>query len=77
LFLYAVAIVGLILNLILPRLGTIIGATENKQYMNAGIIQLVLFLVGVPLTFIVIGIPLVIGAWIWALVTGIKLVTEA
>jgi len=63
------AIVGLILNiLVLPGLGTIIGAIENKPYMNQGIIQLVLFLIGIPLTFVIIGIPLMIAMWIWALV---------
>lgn len=72
------AIVGLILNiLVLPGLGTIIGAIENKPYMNQGIIQLVLFLIGIPLTFVIIGIPLMIAMWIWALVSSIKMVTEA
>ena len=72
------AIVGLILNIIiLPGLGTIIGAIENKPYMNQGIIQLVLFLVGIPLAILLIGIPLMIAMWIWALVSGIKMVKEA
>ena len=72
------AIVGLILNIIiLPGLGTIIGAIENKPYMNQGIIQLVLFLVGIRLAILLIGIPLMIAMWIWALVSGIKMVKEA
>lgn len=62
------AILGLILNLIiLPGLGTIVGGETKK-----GVWQLVLFLIGIPLTFIIIGIPLMIGVWIWALVTSIQ-----
>jgi TM2 domain-containing membrane protein YozV len=70
------AIVGLILNIIiLPGLGTLVGG--GKSRVTTGILQLVLFLVGIPLSIILIGIPLMIGMWIWALVTGIQMVKEA
>lgn len=66
------AILALILNVIvLPGLGTVIAGDTN-----VGVTQLVLFLVGIPLSFILIGIPLMIGMWIWALITGIQLVTR-
>ncbi len=69
----ALAIAALILNaLILPGLGTIVGGRTRE-----GIIQLVLFLVGIPLIFVIVGIPLVIGVWIWALVTSIRLIKES
>ena len=62
------AIVGLILNVIIwPGLGTIIGGDVGK-----GIGQMVLFLISIPLIFILIGIPLLIGVWIWALVSSIN-----
>ncbi len=68
-----IAIVALILNiLVLPGLGSIIGGRTRD-----GIIQLVLFLVGIPLSLILVGIPLVIAMWIWGIVTGVQLVKEA
>jgi TM2 domain-containing membrane protein YozV len=67
------AIVGLILNiLILPGLGTIV-AGDTKT----GVIQLVLFLVSIPLMFVLIGIPMAFAIWIWSIVTGIKMVQAA
>ena len=72
-----IAIAGLLINvLVLPGLGSIIAGKNNP-----GITQLVLTLVAVVLDFtiigLVIGIPLGIAVWIWALVTGIELVKEA
>lgn len=66
----ALAIIGLIINiLILPGLGSIIGGR-----IKAGIWQLVLFIIGIPLCFVIIGIPLIIAVWIWGIVTGIQMV---
>lgn len=68
----AIAIVALILNLvILPGLGSLIGGKTKE-----GIWQLVLFLVGIPLIIILIGIPMMIAAWVWGIVTGVKLIQE-
>jgi len=67
------AIAGLIINiLVLPGLGTIIGGNTKT-----GVLQLVLFLIAIPLCFILIGIPLMIGVWVWALISGIQLVKDA
>jgi len=44
---------------------------------KTGIIQIVLFVVSIPLWLILIGIPLSMGVWIWALVSGIQLLKEA
>lgn len=67
------AIVCLLLNiLILPGLGSLIGSKTKE-----GIIQLVLFFVGVLLTLILIGIPIVIAAWVWGIVTGVQLINES
>jgi len=68
-----IAIAALLLNiLIMPGLGTLVGGR-----IGTGITQLVLFIVGIPLSMIIIGIPLIIGVWIWGLVTGIQLIKEA
>ena len=68
-----IAIAALLLNiLILPGLGSLIGGRTTE-----GVIQLVLFIVGIPLSFVLIGIPLVIAMWIWALVTSVQIIKEA
>jgi len=64
-------IVGLLSNLIFPGIGTIIWGEKQK-----GIIQLSLYLAGVALSFVIIGIPLVTGVWIWALVKGIQRISK-
>lgn len=67
------AILGLVLNIVvLPGVGTLVGGRTNE-----GVIQLVLFLVGIPLIFVLVGVPLMIGMWIWALITGIDMVNKA
>ncbi|MGH9129379.1 MAG: hypothetical protein ACRDY2_10575 [Acidimicrobiales bacterium] len=38
----------------------------------SGVIQLVLWLISIPLFFVIIGFPLYLGVWIWALVVGIQ-----
>lgn len=76
------AIVSLILNvIILPGLGTIIARTTQKRDIKSGIWQLVLTVVGLGfcLTIIgvILGIPMIIGAWIWALVESISFLKES
>ena len=67
------AIVALLINILLiPGLGSIIGGR-----VSTGVVQLILVIVGIALSFILIGIPLLIAAWIWALITGIQLVNES
>lgn len=69
----AIAITALLLNiLVLPGLGTIIAGRTST-----GTTQLVLFLIGIPLAFILIGIPLMLGVWIWGIVTGVQIVKES
>ncbi len=67
------AIAALILNiLVLPGLGTIIGGRTKT-----GVIQLVITLISIPLCLVIIGIPILIGMWIWALITGIDIVKNS
>ncbi len=65
-------IVGLLINLVIPGVGTIIWG-ESKT----GTIQLVLFLVGGMLSAVGVGALLIAGVWIWALVLGIQRVAAA
>ena len=66
-----ILILGLIANIILPGVGTII----IGKY-DTGIIQLVLSLVGLFFMItslgIMMGIPFLLAIWIWALVVSIK-----
>ena len=67
------AIAGLILNiLVLPGLGSIVGGETQT-----GIWQIVLFILSIPLMFVLIGIPLAFGVWIWGLITGVRMIQEA
>jgi TM2 domain-containing membrane protein YozV len=67
------AIVCLLLNIIImPGIGTLIGGKTRE-----GVWQLVLFWIGIILLIILVGIPLIIISWIWALISGIKLVQES
>src|SRR3989344_3690961 len=66
------AIAGLIINiLILPGLGTVIGGN-----MRTGLIQLIVAIVSIPLMWIIIGIPIFLGVWIWAIVSSVQQIKE-
>ncbi len=75
-------ILALVLNILIPGVGTLIWASgitdeaAKKPVMTRGIIQLVLYVVGIITTCIVIGFVLIIGAWVWALIDGIKFFQE-
>mgnify|MGYP001561444223 CR=1 FL=1 len=71
------AIVALLLNiLILPGLGSLIAGR-----IRSGVIQVFLavlgFLLSVTLIGAVIGVPMIVIAWIWALITGINIVKDS
>ena len=69
----ALAITTLILNVfILPGLGSLI-AGRSKE----GTWQLVLFVIGIPLIFLIVGIPLMLAMWIWGIVTAVQVVKQA
>ena len=69
------AVAALILNIILPGVGTLIAGKTN-----IGVLQLVLFLVGLFMTLTILGailgVPLMLVMWVWAVVTGVKLISE-
>ncbi len=58
-------VLGLVLSLLLPGLGSMVNGEVGK-----GCIILGLYALGWILSIILIGIPLLIGAWIWGLVDG-------
>jgi hypothetical protein len=58
----------MILNILLPGVGSLVAGRKG-----VGAAQLILWLVGLALTFKLVGIPIVIGAWIWSVATGIGL----
>lgn len=70
------AIVGLVVNVaFLPGLGTLI-AGKTK----AGLLQLLLVILGVVLCLtivgVIIGIPLLIATWVWGIVSCVKIIQE-
>ena len=67
------AIVCLLVNILLmPGLGTLI-AGRTKE----GVWQLVVLWIGIFLAIFLVGIPLIIIAWVWALISGIRIVQRS
>ncbi len=65
------AILVLVINLFIPGLGSIIG--KRKE----GVWQLVLYVVGLVTSIFFIGIFLILGAWVWGIISGINALKEA
>lgn len=68
----ATAVTAMVLNVILPGLGSLISGRTG-----VGVGQLVLWVVGFMLSFVLVGIPIVIGAWVWSVVTGVRILEES
>ena len=70
------AAIGLIANLFLPGLGTII----TGKY-DIATVQIILSITGlfflITTAGVIIGVMLFLAAWIWALITGIKTLKKA
>jgi TM2 domain-containing membrane protein YozV len=66
------AMAGLVLNLFIPGIGSLVAGKTAE-----GAAQLGLFVIGVPLSALFIGLPLVMVAWAWALATGIRAIAES
>lgn len=54
---------ALVLNFFFPGVGTLV-----LGQVPTGLIQITLDLIAIPLSFILIGIPLALATWIWGLV---------
>jgi TM2 domain-containing membrane protein YozV len=57
--------IGAILSFFIPGLGTMVNGSVGR-----GVLILALYAIGWILSLLLIGIPLLIGAWIWGLVDG-------
>lgn len=67
------AVAAMLLNaMVCPGVGSIVGGR-----VRTGLSQLSLFLLGLPLIVVAIGLPMIVAAWIWGLTTGAQLLTEA
>jgi len=67
-----IAIAALLLNIFtIPGIGSLVGGRTST-----GTIQLVLSVISIPLMFVLIGIPLYLGMWIWGIVTGVQIIKE-
>lgn len=67
------AAVSMFLNaLVCPGLGSLTG---GKTAVGAA--QLSMFLIGLPLAVIAVGLPIMLAAWTWGIFTGAQLMAEA
>lgn len=67
------AVASMFLNaMVCPGVGSLVGGKTGT-----GLAQLALFLVGLPLAVITIGLPLMLAAWVWGIATGAQLIAEA
>jgi TM2 domain-containing membrane protein YozV len=66
------AVAAMVLNVIIPGTGSLVAGR-----VAIGIVQLMLWIIGVPLSFVLIGLPMALAAWIWSLVTGIQILDES
>jgi TM2 domain-containing membrane protein YozV len=67
-----VAVTAMVLNVLVPGVGSLVAGR-----VGIGIGQLILWIVGLPLCFVLVGMPMVLAAWIWSLVTGIQILEES
>jgi hypothetical protein len=67
------AVASMFLNaMVCPGVGSLVGGKTGT-----GLAQLSLFLVGLPLAVITVGLPLMLSAWVWGIATGAQLISEA
>jgi len=71
-----VAVVGLILNILVwPGLGSLVGG-EMIGWAQGFLALLGIFLI-LTIVGIVFGVPLIVGMWIWGIVTGVQMINRA
>jgi len=66
------AVAAMVLNVIIPGTGSLIAGR-----VAVGVVQLILWIIALPLSFVLIGIPMAMAAWIWSLVTGIQILDQS
>ena len=68
----AIAITSLVINVFIPGIGSLIGGK-----VRVGLMQLLLLIIGLFIPWAYVGLVIIAVAWIWAIVTGAKLVKES
>lgn len=67
------AVASMFLNaMVCPGVGSLVGGKTAT-----GLAQLTLFLVGLPLAVVTVGLPMILAAWVWGVATGAQLIAEA
>jgi TM2 domain-containing membrane protein YozV len=67
----ATAVTAMVLNVLFPGVGSLVAGR-----VGIGVGQLILWIVGIPLCFVLIGFPMVLASWIWSLITGIQILED-
>ena len=57
--------------------GAIVLGLYADRHGRKAAMQLVMLMIGLPLCFLVVGVPILIGTWVWALSTGIRAMQES
>ena len=58
---------GVLLSFFIPGLGSMVNGRPGK-----GVLILVTYFIGWALVLLLIGVPILFGAWIWGMVDGYK-----
>jgi TM2 domain-containing membrane protein YozV len=66
------AVAAMVLNVIIPGSGSLVAGR-----VSTGVAQMLLWVIGFPLCFVLVGFPMVMAAWVWSLVTGIHILEES
>jgi TM2 domain-containing membrane protein YozV len=66
------AVAAMVLNVIIPGSGSLVAGR-----IGVGLTQLLLWVIALPLCFVLIGFPMLLAAWIWSLVTGIHILEDS
>jgi TM2 domain-containing membrane protein YozV len=57
---------GVLISFFIPGLGSIVNGS-----VGMGVLILVIWLIGVALTFVLVGFYIILVAWVWGLVDGV------
>jgi hypothetical protein len=66
------AVAAMVLNVFIPGSGSLVAGRTA-----IGMMQLMLWIIGMPLCFLLVGVPMVLASWVWSLVTGIQILEES
>jgi TM2 domain-containing membrane protein YozV len=66
------AVAAMVLNVFIPGAGSLVAGRTS-----VGMTQLLLWVIGFPLCFVLLGFPILMAAWVWSLVTGIQILEES